>query len=252
MQPKNFRAVGSDHTTIHADERGRDREFIGKCGKFISTTILIGIIADDDLVVAHFIIVKIVRIVGGLNHKTTAFNIPRECNRIDDIRLASEEGKLKAWWNLGKFHRFFRAKRLLRLSDYLTFQITGKLDFFHLQRGKIECFQFAVGLRAYRPIYGAFQQIMKLRQIPNAVIVARCGVKHASLALIAHPCPWLLLTCLQDHTVVAVIVVLIGFVPSRKALEAIDDRVLSRRVFRFEHARGVRLETTADELDELR
>ena len=92
---------------------------------------------------------------------------------------------------------------------------------------------------------------MERRLIPHAVVVTRCRIKHSSLALIAHPRPGFFLALLQNHTIVAMIVVHIGLIPRGKSLIATHDGVFVINRFRLKHAIGVRFETSPDKLDEL-
>ena len=237
-----------------ADEtqRGGDGELIGKHREFVRTAIAIGVLANGDLVVAHLVIVQVVRVIDRLQHKRAALVIPGDVDRIDNVRLTGKERDFEAHGDLRHLDRVLRLQRLLSFGNELALEVAGQFHRLHFQLRNFQGLEFFIRLRPHRPIDRTFQQIVKLRQVPNPVIVARCRVKHPSLALTAHPRPRFVIARLQDGAIVAVIVVHVRFIPCRKSLIALGDRVLGVDRLRLEHARGVRLETPADQLDELR
>ncbi len=109
---------------------------------------------------------------------------------------------------------------------------------------------------ARRPADAAFDEILKTRMAPRAVVVPPGSIKHPALAVSLDPGPRLF--ALVIHAVFqhgaarfVVQVMLVGLVPTLKAAEALHDGMLRRGQFRAECPRAMLQELRPHERDHI-
>lgn len=250
LEEKHVGTVGDDQSAVGEDRGGRDGELVGEEGELVRLAVVVGILADVDAVVTEVAGLEVVRIVHGFHHIGAAAVVPRDVDRVDDVRLAGEEREFETVWHLGELHGIRRVERLLPLFDGLALTISGKDHLLLLQFRQLHRGELGADLGTDAPEDGAAEEFMEGGLVPAAHVMTVGGVEHLALALVADPGPRLLVAELEDGAVVGQAVVDVGFIPGFETRVTAHDRMLRSDDGGGEDPGLVRLEAATHQLDE--
>ena len=245
--------------------RGWDVEALGEHSELVGLTVAVGVLTNLDAVVALAAVLELVRVIDSLDHPEASALVPRHVDRVDDIRLGGEQLHAEADRHLRVLHAVLGRERELvleRLGAALVVRDVAALLVLERRPLGDEVVITLTRLVADRPQDAALDELMKIAVAPDALVVARGGVKHAALALRAHPRPRLRLgvriarhrLAHHQHRAVfrVVIVVKIGLVPGGELLHVLHRGMIRLHDFGRELRPLMALEPAADELVEPR
>jgi hypothetical protein len=180
--------------------------------------------------------------------------IPIDCDRVDHLWFGREKTYFKSAWDLCKLQRLGGSQGVLDLIKG-THRILGILRGSCTtipQSGKLVRREPAHLVILSCPADGSMDEIVILRQVPAAMIMAAGSIKHPALAVGLDPAPRLIISLLQDDPVLPMALVLIGFVPALEPFPPLHHRMVLVHDAGPEHSLAMGLELGSKKVDILR
>ena len=194
------------------------------------------------------------RVVKRLYDPEPTLVIPIDCDRVDHQWFGRKKTYFKSGRDLCKLQRIGRSKGVLDLikgSHRILGVFRGGCTSIP-QSGKLLWRKPAHLVILSCPADGSMDEIVILRQVPAAMIMAAGSIKHPALAVGLDPAPRLIISLLQDDPVLPVALVLIGFVPALEPFPPLHHRMVLVHDAGPEHSFAMGLELGSKKVDILR
>ena len=127
LEVDELRRRGHDDAFAGEDDAGGQIELVGEHGELVRLAIAIGVFADFDAVLALAVLLDAVRIIPRFHDPAPPALIPRESDRLGNIRLAGEEFQFAIRRHLRAFHAGFDAHAKLQRERFWALLVVRHL-----------------------------------------------------------------------------------------------------------------------------